>query len=279
MDGNDEKTKPSGEAEPEATEPEATEPEAAEPEAVEPEPEATEEGPEATEPEPQIRQPRDSSGEIIAIDIEPPARESATEEDVEEDLRDQLEKKQNQLLRVAADFDNYRKRSRRDAQDAAFRAKKDVLESLLPVIDNLELALSHAEKSEQGDADAASLREGVEMVLRQFTAAMEKYDVRPIESMGQAFDPNFHEALQQRETDEHPPGAVVEEYRRGYMLGDRLIRAAMVVVATAPAAAPESEDDEGDAEETTAAEDTGSGEPDPSTDKPADGDEGETDET
>jgi molecular chaperone GrpE len=194
--------------------------------------------------EPQVRPPRDTSGEIIAVDVDPPSEETnrageeeaAEHPDAKADLREQLEKKQNQLLRVAADFENYKKRSRRDAQEAAFWARNELLQELLPVIDNVELALAHTAEGAEGEKDAQALREGVEMVLRQFQTTMEKYEVKAFDSLGEPFDPNFHEALQQRETDEHPPGVIMEEYRRGYLMGDRLIRPAMVVVAAAPAA-------------------------------------------
>lgn len=213
--------------------------------------------PESNGAEPQVRHPRDTSGEIIAVDVEP-AAETEPAEDAEApepepepeldpvaELEAKLDKKQDQLLRVAADFDNYKKRSRRDATEAAFRARNELLQELLPLIDNVELALSHA--TENSDGDAKSLREGVEMVLRQFKTTMEKYEVKAFDSLGEPFDPNFHEALSQRETDEHPPGVVIEEYRRGYLMGDRLIRPAMVVVAAAPAvdaAANDSDDDD-----------------------------------
>ncbi|MFH2009465.1 MAG: nucleotide exchange factor GrpE [bacterium] len=199
-----------------------------------------------TEEVPDTRAPRDSSGDMIAVQADSPlaraegaATDGATDEaadvppDPEAELRDRLEKKQNQLLRVAADFDNFKKRCRRDAQEAAFRARNDVLTELLPVIDNLELALAHVAEGEAA-ADTKSLHDGVNMVLRQFHAVMERFEVKALDALGQPFDPAFHEALQQRETDEYPPGVVMEEFRRGYMMGDRLIRPAMVVVAKAP---------------------------------------------
>lgn len=192
--------------------------------------------------EPRVRPPRDTSGSLIAVEVEEPTEADgdgpATSEEAPDpvaELTAQLDKKQNQLLRVAADFDNYKKRSRRDAREAAFRARNELLQEMLPVVDNLELALSHTDGDSGSEADAASLRKGVDMVLRQFQTTMEKYDVKALDSLGEVFDPNFHEALQQRETDEQPPGTVVEEFRRGYVMGDRLIRPAMVVVAAAPA--------------------------------------------
>lgn len=219
--------------------------------------------------EPQVRHPRDTSGEMIAVDVESPSRsepdaDGPPAEDAEPSERDpmaalteQLDKKQSQLLRVAADFDNYKKRSRRDAQEAAFRARNELLQELLPLLDNMELALSHAEEDTDGETDAKSLREGVEMVLRQFQTTLEKHEVKAFDSLGKPFDPNFHEALQQRETDEYPPGVIMEEFRRGYLMGDRLIRPAMVVVAAAPAGSKPP--DEGGSDKDTAADKGGKG--------------------
>jgi len=208
--------------------------------------------PESDSAEPRARSPRDTSEEMVAVDLDPPgttetdekvspvveaeAQEPAPEKDPLANLEEQLDKKQNQLLRVAADFDNYKKRSRRDAQEAAFRARNELLQEMLPLIDNMELALTHVTEDNKAETDTKSLREGVEMVLRQFQTVLEKHEVKAFDSLGKPFDPSFHEALQQRETDEHPPGSIMEEFRRGYMMGDRLIRPAMVVVAAAPAA-------------------------------------------
>jgi len=222
---------------------------------------------------PKVRHPRDTSGELIAVDVEPSAQSEAAadagaadeagapeaealpevEVDPVAELEAQLDKKQNQLLRVAADYDNYKKRSRRDATEAAFRARNELLQELLPTIDNVELALTHSVKGSEGESDTKALRAGVEMVLRQFQTTMEKHEVKAFDSLGKPFDPNFHEALSQRETAEHPPGVVVEEYRRGYMMGDRLIRPAMVVVAAAPAV-DKTSDDGGDVNDDTAAD-------------------------
>lgn len=152
------------------------------------------------------------------------------------DWQAEHDKVKARLLRAMADFDNYRKRVRRDLQDAAHRARDEVLQELLPVVDNLERAVEHAGASGE-QVDHKSLLEGVQLVLRQFQSAMERFDVRGFSALGQPFDPSLHEAMQQRQTDDVAPGTVVEEYRKGYMMGDRLVRPAMVVVAAAPARA------------------------------------------
>jgi molecular chaperone GrpE len=173
-----------------------------------------------------------------------PQDEQAEPAAPEPDWKEQYEKARNQLLRVAADFENYKKRAKRDSQDAAHRARDEVLQEFLPVIDNLERALGHAEASEV--QDAASLVAGVQMVLRSFQAGMERFGLKGFDSLGQVFDPNLHEALSLRESSDVTPGSVLEEFRRGYHLGERLIRPALVVVAKAPAAAAAESPDAGE---------------------------------
>jgi molecular chaperone GrpE len=137
----------------------------------------------------------------------------------------------DQLLRTAADFDNYRKRSRKDVELAERKGRESIIRELLPVVDNLERAIEAA-KDEQ--ADVAAIRQGVEMVLKLFEDTSAKIELHRIEAVGARFDPNLHDAIQQEETDEHPPGTVMREVMSGYRLGDKLVRAAMVTVARKP---------------------------------------------
>ncbi len=136
-------------------------------------------------------------------------------------------KLRDQLLRTAADFENYRKRARRDVDDAQKKGSEELLRAVLPVFDNLERAVLHAEQS----TDAKAIAEGVRMVLKQFSDSIARVGIKRLAGIGQPFDPLVHEAIQQIETDEHPPGTVVAEVQPGYSFGDRLVRAAMVVVA------------------------------------------------
>jgi molecular chaperone GrpE len=140
----------------------------------------------------------------------------------------------DQMLRIAADFDNFRKRSRREIDDATRRAREDVLRELLPVFDNLERAVVHADQS----ADVKSVADGVRMVLRQFQDTTGKMGINRVKTVGETFDPNVHEAIQQLATGEQPPGTVVAEVQAGYTWAERLVRAAMVVVAKAPEPPP-----------------------------------------
>ena len=167
---------------------------------------------------------------------------------VVEELRAELDRTKNQLLRVAADFDNYRKRMQRQIGETESRAAEKVLVEVLPVMDSLLLALDHSE----GDGGAASLAEGLQLVAKQFHSILSKLGVEPIDAVGQPFDPTFHEAMQQEENGDVPPGTVVKEWQKGYRIGERLLRPSMVVVSAAPAgggAEPAAVDEQADARE------------------------------
>ena len=137
------------------------------------------------------------------------------------------------IVRLTADFDNFRKRAQREKDEARQFANQGLLEKLLPVLDNFEMALTAVK-----DADP-SVRDGVQMILDQLLGVLKESGVEPVDAMGQAFDPNLHEALSQEETTEVEEGTVVQQVQRGYKLNDRLVRPARVVVAKAPGAAEE----------------------------------------
>ena len=130
-------------------------------------------------------------------------------------------------LRTAADFDNFRKRSRRELEDARRTGREDLLKAMLPVFDNLERAIQSAQRS----ADVRAVADGLAMVQRQFVEALGREGISRVPTVDHPFDPSVHEAIQQVETTDHPPGMVIAEVQPGYMQGDRLVRAAMVVVA------------------------------------------------
>jgi molecular chaperone GrpE len=142
-------------------------------------------------------------------------------------LVEERDRLKDQLLRTAADFDNYRKRSRRDVEDAQRRAQEETIRELLPVVDNLERALQATDQA----TDTGAVAEGVRMVLRGFEEVAQRLGLSRIEAMGQRFDPSLHDAVQQVETDEHAPGTIVAEVVPGYNLRDKLLRPALVVVA------------------------------------------------
>jgi molecular chaperone GrpE len=165
--------------------------------------------------------------EAAVTDPPPPAGSNAK---AEADLVAELERERNalqdRLLRLAAEFDNFRKRVDRDRKEQAEAAIAAALEDLLPVIDNLERAL---EAPTGGDAEV--YRKGVELIHRQMTDLLRKRGVTPIEAVGADFDPRMHQAVTHELSAQHRDGEVMEEVRRGYMLGDRLLRPAMVKVA------------------------------------------------
>jgi molecular chaperone GrpE len=136
-------------------------------------------------------------------------------------------------LRAVADFDNFRKRSRRELEDARRGGREDVVRALLPVFDNLERALQSAQRS----TDVKAMADGLSMVQRQFLDALGREGIARVPTVGSPFDPSVHEAIQQVETDEHAPGTIIAEVQPGYTQGERLLRAAMVVVARAKAGA------------------------------------------
>lgn len=125
--------------------------------------------------------------------------------------------------RSQADFDNFRRRSRQEREEVTRFATEGLLLDLLPVLDNLERAMN-------ADAQAETWKQGVEMTVRQLLAALQSHGLSPIEAMGQPFDPNLHEAVMQLDSDEHDEGTVLGEVRRGYRLGDRVIRPSLVQV-------------------------------------------------
>jgi molecular chaperone GrpE len=153
--------------------------------------------------------------------------------------RDQLESERDEhlatLQRVAADFDNYRKRVARDSEAQAQRASESIVAELLPVLDNLERALDASEHHEE-----AQVAEGVSRVHTQLADILRRRGIEEIEAEpGTPFDPHMHEALSNQPS-EHPDGTIAAVWQRGYRLGDRIVRAARVVVSSGPAdAGPE----------------------------------------
>jgi len=171
-------------------------------------------------------------------DVEVSSQPAPPPPDPLEVAKAEAQKFRDQLLRTAADFDNFRKRTRREIEDAQRKGKEQALKDLLPVFDNLERAVTSAE----GAPDAKSVADGLKMVIRQFTNTLEKMTIKRVAAIGQPFDPMRHEAIQHAHSDEHAAGVVTAEVQAGYTIGEHLLRAAMVVVSKGPAdAAPEGE--------------------------------------
>ena len=159
----------------------------------------------------------ETAGEIASADGEAAGSELQRERDEFKDL----------LLRKTAEFDNYRRRTERERQSQAESAAADLLGELLPLVDDLERALS----ADPGTEGVDAYRRGVELIHRQLSEVLRKRGVRPIEALGADFDPHQHQAVSHEAAPGHRDGEVIEEYRRGYTLGDRLLRPSMVKVA------------------------------------------------
>jgi molecular chaperone GrpE len=157
-----------------------------------------------------------------------PEDATAAAPDPLDQIRQERDDYYERLLRVTAEFDNFRKRMDRDRREAFDRAAASVLEELLPVIDDFERALG----AEAG-ADATAYREGLAIIHRQLMDMLARRGVKPIEAVGQDFDPRWHQAVTYEPAPGHRDGEVLEELRRGYMIGDRLLRPSMVKVAKA----------------------------------------------
>jgi len=154
-----------------------------------------------------------------------------------EELKKRLEEKEKEakenydrLLRTAADLENYKKRAAKEKEDWTKFANEELIKAILPFIDNLERAANHAQKI----VDTGVLVEGVRLTIQQLLQALNRFGLSPFESVGKPFDPALHEAMLVVKTDKHEPNQVVEEFQKGYLLNDRLLRPATVSVSKPP---------------------------------------------
>ena len=152
-----------------------------------------------------------------------------------DDLEAKLEVKEQEakenydrLLRVSAEFENYKKRTTRELEEFRKFANQSLIKEMLSVVDNLELAMNSTNGHKTIDQD---LLQGLDMTHKEILKVFEKFNVKPIEAKGQTFDPTFHEAVMQEATDEFDENTVINELQKGYLIHDRLLRPAMVVVA------------------------------------------------
>ncbi|OGP89958.1 MAG: nucleotide exchange factor GrpE [Deltaproteobacteria bacterium RBG_16_48_10] len=154
-----------------------------------------------------------------------------------EELKKKLEEKEKEakenygrFLRMAADFENYKKRAAREKEDYIKFATEDLMKAILPFIDNLERAVNHAEKVN----DTGVMIEGVRLTIQQILQALNKFGLSSFKSVGKPFDPAMHEAMLVVETDQQEPDQVLEEFQKGYLLFNRLLRPATVSVSKVP---------------------------------------------
>jgi molecular chaperone GrpE len=175
----------------------------------------------------------------VPADLQDEATLEGGGETSEEDAVAQLEKKledaqqeaqasYDRLLRTTAEFENYKKRSARESQDFRKYANETLLKELLPVVDNLELAVKSAREEGNGQE---SLVDGIDLTLKEILRVLNKFGVQAVEALNQPFDPAFHQAVVGEESDKHPKNTVIQELQKGYTLHDRLLRPSMVVVA------------------------------------------------
>jgi molecular chaperone GrpE len=174
------------------------------------------------------------AAEVAAEATPAPAPAPPTPEERVAQLEAEKTELRDRMLRIAADFDNWKKRSRKELTDTEARSREQVLRDFLEVVDNLERATVSWGDGKEGDPKA--IRDGVDLVLRQFRSKLERYQVKPLESKGAPFDPRFHEAISQAVAADAKPGSILHELQKGYLIGERLLRPAMVVVALAPPA-------------------------------------------
>jgi molecular chaperone GrpE len=158
-----------------------------------------------------------------------------------ESLRLQVEERTSQCVRIAADFDNFRKRTEREKSELELRVKRDAISELLPVIDSFERARTQIKPQSEQEVNIHKSYQGV---YKQLVDCLKRIGVAPMRVEGQPFDPNFHDAIMREPTSEYEEGTIIEELRRGYLLGDLVLRHAMVKVAAEPEPTVASEEQE-----------------------------------
>jgi len=173
---------------------------------------------------------------IEAADSEPAESEATVEHDdpvaLLEDARNKADEHWNLYLRTTAEMDNLRKRAERDVQNAHKFGVEKLVGELLPVMDSMEMGMATADKDNE---DTAKLVEGMELTLKMFVDALQKVGISQVDPMGDVFNPEFHQAMSMVENPDAEPNTVIAVMQKGYLLNDRLVRPAMVVVAKAPA--------------------------------------------
>jgi molecular chaperone GrpE len=184
---------------------------------------------------------REAAAAVEEASVGTPAGDQAQVEPAEGELKEA----QDRLLRLQADFENFRRRALRERNEAQQYGHQNLVKDLLSTVDNLDRAIDHARRS--GGGDLENLLQGVELVQRELLVALAKNGVTPIEAIGQPFDPALHEAMAQAPDATVTPNTVVEELQKGYKLRDRLLRPSRVIVARAAEEGDAPRDEEGEA--------------------------------
>jgi molecular chaperone GrpE len=178
-----------------------------------------------------VGEKRDATSEVDGTAQSVETTAPSLEEQLDEALQ-KLARTKEKMLRTAADFDNFRKRTARDAQDIRRRGTQAAVKELLPVFDSMERATAHI----HDNTNTKSMADGINMVLKQFISVLGKMNIERIDAVGQVFDPSFHDSIQHEASDEYDAGTVMAEVQAGYMMGDDLLRPSMVMVSRGPSA-------------------------------------------
>jgi len=161
-------------------------------------------------------------------DVPSDVREEDLPEDVEESREDETAAESDRFLRLAAEFDNYKKRTAREFEDIIKRANVRLLRELVDIVDNFERAMS----ADAEDHSHKAYRQGVELIYNQLSALLTKEGITPIDAVGKPFDPHYHEAVMQSASDEYDEGTVMQEIQKGYCIGDKVLRHSRVIVSS-----------------------------------------------
>lgn len=181
---------------------------------------------------------QDEVDEIDDSAIEPVEEVEIDYEAALESANQEAKENYNRLLRTLAEFENYKKRTSREQLEFQKYANEALIKDLLPVVDNIERAISSADSESK---DVSTFLEGVEMTLQGILKIFKKYHVTPIDAVGNPFDPSYHQAVMQSESSDHPANTVVQELQKGYLIYDRLLRPSMVAVSKSPDTAENSQ--------------------------------------
>ena len=182
--------------------------------------------------------PDPSAAEEAPAGADAAAPEEAVPADPLEALQAERDNLNDRLLRLRADFDNYRRRVLREREEWAQRATEGLIADLLPVLDHFELGFENAQQHEANPA----VVEGFRLVFDQALTALGKHGLGPMDALGEVFDPHLHEAITHLPSEDHPPDTVIAQTRRGYLLGDHLLRAPQVVVSSGSQSASPAEE-------------------------------------
>jgi molecular chaperone GrpE len=192
----------------------------------------------------------------VTEEATPDTQETAPETPKEETEAERIQKLEFELaqskdrfLRAKAEMDNYRKRVQRDLADVRRQTKTMTIEEFLSVFDHFQMAQTHAEQN----TDFATLKQGMDMILNEFSRVFENLGVLTVNAVNQPFDPNEHEALAEEASAEVPAGHVLRQWKCGFRMGERLLRPASVIVSSGPADEPEVESDDSDLTENSQA--------------------------